>query len=249
MAWLESHQSLGRHAKTKAGARLLGISRVQLVGHLHYLWWWALDFAEDGDLSHTTVDDLAEEAMWEGDAQQFVDALVEVGFLTRERHINDWDDYTGRLRAQRESNRERQRRHREKVKEQAENVTSQDTEHDVTVTSQLRNAATKPNQTVPDHTEPLGDTPKPPRANGHEQRFDQFWSVYPKRVGKDAARRWWWKAKPSQELTDTMIAAIERQRQSVQWCKDGGQYIDVGLARLKPSPGATTQNTSAGAPR
>jgi hypothetical protein len=67
MAWIESHQSLGRHPKTKAAARALDISRVQLVGHLHYLWWWALDFAEDGDLSGIDPDDIAEEAMWDGD--------------------------------------------------------------------------------------------------------------------------------------------------------------------------------------
>lgn len=164
MAWIESHQSLGRHPKTKAAARALGISRVQLVGHLHYLWWWALDFAEDGDLSDIDPNDIAEEAMWEGDPQDFIDALTAAGFLTAGHHINDWDDYTGRLIAQRESNRERQRRFRERRR--SENVTDPLPNDGVTVTSPLRNDATKPNHTVPNRTEDAiassgADAPKP----------------------------------------------------------------------------------------
>lgn len=168
MAWIESHQSLGRHPKTKAAARVLGISRVQLVGHLQYLWWWALDFAEDGDLSGIDPEDIAEEAMWEGDPDAFIAGLVQTGFLTETMHINDWDDYTGRLIAQRESNRQRQRRHREKRQqpEPAANtspdrdsdVSSQPAPEtrngDVTVTSPLRHGSTVPNQTEPDQTEP-----------------------------------------------------------------------------------------------
>lgn len=59
----------------------------------------------------------------------------------------------------------------------------------------------------------------------HEQRFDQFWTAYPKRVGKDAARRWWLKAKPDAALLATMLNAIEVQKLSPQWCRDGGQFI------------------------
>lgn len=164
VAWIESHQGLGRHPKTKQAARALGISRVQLVGHLHYLWWWALDFAEDGDLSGMDPHDIAEEAMWEDDPQDFIDALTASGFLTDDLHINDWSDYTGRLIAQRESNRERQRRFRERRR--AENVTESLPNDGVTVTSRSRNDATVPNPTQPNRTEPVSspagaDAPKP----------------------------------------------------------------------------------------
>ncbi len=166
VAWIESHQGLGRHPKTKQAARALGISRVQLVGHLHYLWWWALDFAEDGNLAGIDPNDIAEEAMWEGDASTFIDALTAAGFLTDDLHINDWDDYTGRLIAQRESNRERQRRFRERRRSEngPENVTDSLPNEGVTVTSPLRNDATVPNPTKPNRTEPVvdgADAPKP----------------------------------------------------------------------------------------
>ncbi len=122
MAWIESHQELARHPKAKKLARLLCICVPQAVGHLHFLWWWALDYAQDGSLAQYDVEDIAEAAGWEGDAQEFVDALVNcgpgdsVGFI--EKHetgllIHDWYDYAGRLIGQRQHAAEQKRRHRE----------------------------------------------------------------------------------------------------------------------------------------
>jgi hypothetical protein len=54
--------------------------------------------------------------------------------------------------------------------------------------------------------------------------FDQFWQAYPRKIGKAAARRAWAKAKTRPALT-AIIAAIEAQRASEQWRKDGGQFI------------------------
>lgn len=69
MAWIESHQELWRHPKTKKLARLLQISIPTAVGHLHGLWYWAMDFAQDGDLSSYDAEDIADAVMWEGDAK------------------------------------------------------------------------------------------------------------------------------------------------------------------------------------
>lgn len=53
----------------------------------------------------------------------------------------------------------------------------------------------------------------------------EFWEAYPKKVAKAAALKAWKKLKPDQELTNTILAAIEKQKQSDQWRKDNGQYI------------------------
>jgi hypothetical protein len=58
-----------------------------------------------------------------------------------------------------------------------------------------------------------------------EARFENFWAAYPKKVGKDDARRSFAKRKPSQALLDSMLEAIELQRVSPQWSRDGGQFI------------------------
>jgi hypothetical protein len=95
MAWVESHQELGRHPKTRKLARSLGISVPCAVGHLHFMWWWAMDFAQDGDLSRYDVEEIAEGGMWEGDASAFVAALVSAGFVEREgerQWLHDWGE-------------------------------------------------------------------------------------------------------------------------------------------------------------
>lgn len=100
VAWIESHQEIGRHPKTKKLARLLGISLPAAIGHLHLLWWWAMDFAMDGDLSRYDEEDIADGAMWEGDAEKFLDALIQAGFVDQDDtgiYLHDWDDYAGKL--------------------------------------------------------------------------------------------------------------------------------------------------------
>ena len=59
----------------------------------------------------------------------------------------------------------------------------------------------------------------------HERRFEKFWSEYPRRVNKQAARKAFDKLKPTDELLATMTAAIAKQKLSDQWTKDGGQFI------------------------
>ena len=52
--------------------------------------------------------------------------------------------------------------------------------------------------------------------------FDVFWKAYPKKVGKEYARRSFAKAKVD---IQTLLSAIEKQKQSEQWQRDNGQYI------------------------
>lgn len=55
--------------------------------------------------------------------------------------------------------------------------------------------------------------------------FDEFWSAYPKKVGKDDARKAFMRRKPDDELLASMLAAIAAQRESQAWTKDAGQFI------------------------
>ena len=55
--------------------------------------------------------------------------------------------------------------------------------------------------------------------------FDEFWAEYPKKVGKDAARKAFDKRKPSRDLLARMLASIRVQAQTLAWQKDGGQFI------------------------
>lgn len=59
----------------------------------------------------------------------------------------------------------------------------------------------------------------------HERRFNEFWTAYPRKVSKPAARKAFDKVKPDDELLKTMLTAIAKQKLSDQWTKDNGQYI------------------------
>jgi hypothetical protein len=55
--------------------------------------------------------------------------------------------------------------------------------------------------------------------------FVAFWSAYPNKKAKSAAEKAWTKLKPPDDLQRTILGAINAQRQSASWAKDGGQYV------------------------
>lgn len=229
MAWLESHQSLGDHPKTKKLCRLLRISKREAVGTLHILWWWALDYAEDGDLTKYELMDIAIGADWDGAEGEFVDALVTAGFLDRDENglrIHDWHDYAGKLIERRERNAQRMRDARAGYDagtddERATHV--QGTQH---ARVQLQNQPTIPNQPNPAvPTEPDQPTNQP-FANGEQysDEFQTFWNHYPRKIKKDDAWRAW-KSRKDRPPISVLVASIDEHKRSVDWTKDGGKYI------------------------
>ena len=55
--------------------------------------------------------------------------------------------------------------------------------------------------------------------------FDRFWSAYPRKVGKGDARKAFDKAVKKGVSVETLISAVEAQKNSRQWAEDGGKYI------------------------
>jgi DnaD/phage-associated family protein len=164
MAWIESHQSLATHRKLLTAASMLHCDKYKLMGHLHALWYWALDNAEDGDLS--SVDDgvIAIASGWPlRRSAEFVGVLTTVCFIDpNPRRLHDWGDYAGKLVDRRKRNRERMRGAR------APSV--QDT-CKATVPNR-----TEPYPTVQNHTEP-------DRTTTTTAEFGEFCSVYEQEVG------------------------------------------------------------------
>lgn len=66
------------------------------------------------------------------------------------------------------------------------------------------------------------------KVNGrikYDSSFNAFWIIYPKKVGKGAAHKSWKKLKPSKELQQKILTAVEQQKKSIQWQKDDGQFV------------------------
>lgn len=68
----------------------------------------------------------------------------------------------------------------------------------------------------------IGKEKEIPKEKETASEFDVFWKAYPKKIGKEAARRAF--AKATCDLL-TMLSAIEAQKEWPQWKKDDGQYI------------------------
>lgn len=64
--------------------------------------------------------------------------------------------------------------------------------------------------------------PNPNTRKRAEECFETFWSAYPRKEGKQKARQAFDKVNVPVE---TLLAAIESQKKSPQWTKDGGQFI------------------------
>jgi len=65
----------------------------------------------------------------------------------------------------------------------------------------------------------------PFKSKRQEQLFDEFWAQYPKKRSKGQAERAWVKIKPDEQLFKAILDGLERAKTSVEWQKDGGQYI------------------------
>ena len=90
--------------------------------------------------------------------------------------------------------------------------------------------------TTPPPTPQPTPTPPPKKKNlDHALRasFDALWEVYPRKVGKEAAFTEFAKIAPDGPLVAVMVGAVERQRQSPQWLRDGGQFIPHPRTWLK----------------
>ena len=59
-----------------------------------------------------------------------------------------------------------------------------------------------------------------------EKRFEEFWSLYPRKVGKLKAFQSFKRINPKKELFDQMMDALrENIASNAQWKRDNGQYI------------------------
>lgn len=57
------------------------------------------------------------------------------------------------------------------------------------------------------------------------EKFNTFWTAYPKKVSKQSAQKAFAKINPDDDLMETILSAVASQSQSEQWTKDDGKFI------------------------
>ncbi len=94
-------------------------------------------------------------------------------------------------------------------------------------------------RTVKEPTKELNTTTPPEfkaELNGRtelEDRFECFWTAYPKHRDKEAALKEFAKLNPNTVLFNEMLQVLEIQKRSVNWTKNNGCYVPRPLDWLK----------------
>lgn len=102
-----------------------------------------------------------------------------------------------------EDSRVRMRRHRAKKREENEN----------SVTTKSQNPSESVSASASESKKEV------------EDRFDLFWSAYPKKVAKKKAQQIWMRLKPSEDLTKRIIADVEARAKTDSWKKEKRKYV------------------------
>ena len=106
------------------------------------------------------------------------------------------------------------------------------------------------NPNLESESNPTPQTPQGAvRGTEKDDLFNDFWELYPRKVGKGDAHEEWDKLELTQDLVDTIFAAVQIQQSWDQWTRDNGRYIphpatwlsqqrweDEGIIKLPKKP-------------
>jgi hypothetical protein len=196
MAWIEYHEQLRDHWKVQRLADIMGVEYTTALGCISCLWCWCVAYAKDGDVSKFNDAELQHAARTSN--QMFtIDALHRCELMSDDGQLHDWHKHGLKFLV---SAVLRTKKYRKRLRNR-----------DVTVTPTLPNL-TQPNLTIPKKTEGVAD-------------FMVFWNRYPKHIGKSTALKSWQKLNPDKPLLDQILNAIDLQKKTEGWLKEGGQFI------------------------
>jgi hypothetical protein len=63
------------------------------------------------------------------------------------------------------------------------------------------------------------------KKNQGDERFQNFWSLYPNKKSKGHALKVWNRLNPSEQLYAEILKGVARAKNSMAWLKDDGQFI------------------------
>jgi hypothetical protein len=66
---------------------------------------------------------------------------------------------------------------------------------------------------------------KKDKNNIYMVQFEEFWKLYPRKVNKAKAQKAFLGLKPTEKLFKTIMASLDKAKESREWVKEEGQYI------------------------
>ena len=207
--WIKMRIDLQTHPKVFRMVSALKADRLRIIGGLHIAWSIFDTHCDDGVLVGYTVDAMDAVVGWPGFTQAMIDVewagIQDDGSLVMPR----FEEHNGASAKRRANDNERKRNDR-KAKN-VRNVSASDAD-------KLRTREEKRREDK--EQKPYGDD-----EVDHAESFAQFWALYPRKVGKEAARKAWDKLKLTNELFDSLVQALGAQCLTTDWLKDDGRFI------------------------
>ena len=207
--WIKMRIELQTHPKVFRMVSALKADRLRIIGGLHIAWSIFDTHCDDGVLVGYTTDAMDAVIGWPGFTQAMIDvewaALNDAGSLVMPR----FDEHNGKSAKRRANDNERKRNNRNS--KDVRNVSASDAD-------KLRTREEKRREDK--DQKPYGDD-----AVDSTELFTRFWSLYPRKVGKEAARKAWDKLTLTNELFAVMVEALGAQCVTSEWTKDGGRFI------------------------
>lgn len=218
--WLKIEVALPQKPEVWQIAGILGIDPDAVVGKLLKVWAWFDAHTENGDapgVTYVMVDAITGRNGF-GEAMALCGWLEQDGSILRLPHFDRHNGKTAKNRAL-TAKRMASLRHKSDAESDADNVTSASAREE-------KRREEKDQDQKP---------PQPPASGGRgvrsarklkavpdESRFAEFWQAYPRKVAKPAAMKAW--AGVAAEA-EAIIAGVRLWAGSVEWQKDGGQFI------------------------
>jgi predicted phage replisome organizer len=129
-------------------------------------------------------------------------------------HISNWNKYQNAIGLEeiREKGKLRQQRYRESQKLLTESTEIKNVEEDTK--NKTKNKRGNVDSNVTRNVTSTDDA-----------RFGEFWTLYPKKIGRKAACASWKRVKVTAELHDKILSAVRLQQTGAQWQKENGRFI------------------------
>ena len=192
MAWISVHeQVLG--GKLRNLAKEIGCSQNEALGLLVRLWLWGINNADrEGRIIGANKEDVAEVLNIGIDnrysSMEVIEALINTNWIDFEEDLflHDWDEWQEQWYKAievREKDAARKREERKKAR------MAKNTEKYVKIELEegLEADLSSPKFIIPHKEEPKKQPEEPRITEEYPEGFNQFWEVYPKKVGKGEA--------------------------------------------------------------
>lgn len=219
MAWISVHeQVIG--GKLRTLAKELDCSQNEALGMLISLWLWGINNADkEGRIIGATKEDVAK-VLSIGIAEEInpldaVDALIKTKWidLDTDLFIHDWQEWQEQwYKAMEARERDKERKRRERAAKKLASQKSPPVKKEEPVIS-------TPKATIPPPKE------EKPKAEGYSKDFEEFWEVYPRKVGKgDAYKKYKTRVKDGWSPAE-LLEAAKNYRTKVLNERTESQYI------------------------